>query len=205
MYELSVVATVILMIVAAADYVRCAWSRKTSPVPATWILIVVGMTLSFWMYWVSPSKSWTGNIGVISALVNTSIILSGVIVTNIRYGTLRVSFDKVQKWCLAGGVGVVVFWYFTDRPLVAYTLVQVIILIGYFTTARRLWSADRCTEPLFVWVAVLIGSVTALYPAWVRSDIFAWIFLARAIPATGLLIFLIARSKKKRIPVHAPA
>lgn len=197
MYEISVVVTVIFMIVAAVDYVRCAWNRKTEPVPSTWILVVMGMTLSLWMYWVSPSKTWTGNIGVISAFVNTSAILAGVIAANIRWGTLRIAFDDEQKYCLAAGGGVFVFWYLTDQPFVAYILVQVIVLIGYYLTMKKLWRTRQCTEPLFVWVAVLAASLTALYPAWVKGDVFAGIFLARAIPSTALLIFLIAKIKRR--------
>lgn len=102
-YEVSVLSTIFLMSVATIDYVRCTWTRKINPIPATWILIVVTMALSFWMYWVSPWKSWTANIGVATALVNTSITLAGVIATNIRYDTLRVAFDKMQKWCLVSG------------------------------------------------------------------------------------------------------
>lgn len=192
-YEISVLLTVSLMVIAAMDYVRCTWTRKINPVPATWILIVVTMSLSFWMYWNSPQKSWTANIGVIAALVNTSIILAGVIAANIRYGTLSVAFDKVQKWCLASGVGVVLFWFLTDQPLQSYVMVQLIALIGYFATMKRLWSAKRSTEPLFVWTAVLFASLCALYPAWVKSDPFAWIFLGRAIPSTAIMIYLIAR------------
>ena len=109
MYEAAVLGTIVLMVVAAVDYIRRAWIRETTPVPATWILIVVTMALSFWMYWHSPRKSWTANIGNAAALVNTSAILLGVIAANIRYGTLRVAFDRVQKWCLAGGAGVVMF------------------------------------------------------------------------------------------------
>ena len=192
-YEISVLLTVSLMVIAAMDYVRCTWTRKINPVPATWILIVVTMSLSFWMYWNSPQKSWTANIGVTAGVVNIVIILLGVIATNIRYGTLSVAFDKVQKWCLASGVGVVLFWFLTDQPLQSYVMVQLIALIGYFATMKRLWSAKRSTEPLFVWTAVLFASLCALYPAWVKSDPFAWIFLGRAIPSTAIMIYLIAR------------
>lgn len=192
-YEISVLLTVSLMVVAAINYVRCTWARKIKPVLATWILIVVTMALSFWMYWVSPWKSWTANVGIIAALVNTSIILTGVIATNVRYGTLRVAFDKTQKWCLTSGAGVVVFWSLTDQPLSSYILVQCIALIGYFATMKQLWKAEFSTEPLFVWIAVLLASICALYPAWVKSDPFAWIFLGRAIPSTAIMIYLIAR------------
>lgn len=197
MYEASVILTVLLMIVAAIDYVRRTWIQETKPVLATWILIVFTMGLSCWMYWNNPQKSWTANIGVISALVNTSIILMGVIAANIRYSTLKVAFDKTQILCLVGGVGIFIMWLITKQPLISYVLVQLIALIGYFATMKRLQKAKSSTEPLFVWISVLLASLCAIYPAYVKNDIFAWIFLARAIPLTAIMIYLIARIKHK--------
>ena len=204
MYEVTVIATVILMTVSAVDYVRRAWIRETSPVPATWILAVMMFALSFWMYWMSPRRSWTANIAVIAGLLNVTTILIGVIAANVRYGTLRVAFDRVQRWCLAFGVVVVVFWFVTDQPLVAYALVQVIGIIAYVATVRRLWSAERSTEPLFLWVSILLATLCAIYPAWVKRDPFAWVYLARAVPSTAFMVWLVARAKRRghRIAPH---
>lgn len=195
MYEAAVLGTVVLMLISAVDYVRRAWIRETNPVPASWILIVVTMSLSFWMYWQSPKRSWTGNIALTSALVNTSIILTGVIATNIRYGTLSVAFDKVQKWCLASGMGIVVFWLIADSPLISYILVQCIALVAYFATVKRLMKAERSTEPLFFWIVVLGAALCAIYPAWVKNDLFSWIYLGRAVPSTALVVYLVTKIK----------
>jgi hypothetical protein len=196
-YEIAVCTAIVLTVVSAGDYVRRAWIRETNPVPATWILMMVMIGLSFWMYWNSPRKSWTANIGVTSGVVNVLIILIGVIATNIRYGTLLVVFDATQKWCLLGGAGIVVFWFFTNQPFIAYTLVQLIALMGYFATVKRLLKAEQSTEPLFLWVAVLGANLCALYPAWVKNDLFSWIYLGRAVPSTILVIYLIVRIKRK--------
>jgi len=197
MYDAAVLATVILMTVSAVDYVRHAWIRETKPVLATWILATVMTGLSFWMYWESPRRSWTANIAVTSGLASILIILFGVIATNVRDGALHVAFDRVQRWCLAFGCLVVVFWWFTDAPLAAYVLVQIIGIIAYAATAQRLWSAERSTEPLFLWITVFLATLCAIYPAWVRHDPFSWIYLARAVPSTILIIWLIARIKRR--------
>lgn len=197
MYEVTVLATVVLMLVSGVDYVRRAWIRETNPVLATWILMTVVLVLSFWMYWDSPQKSWTGNIAVTSGLVNIFIILFGVIAVNIHYSTLRIAFDRVQQWCLAGGAGIFLFWLVTDQPLISYILVQCIALIAYFATAKRLWRTRRSTEPMFLWVAVLLATLCAIYPAWVKDDLFSWIYLGRAIPSTIFMIYLIARIKRR--------
>lgn len=197
MYEIAVILTTLLMLASSVYYVRCAWLRLTNPVPATWILMMVVMSLSLWMYWHSPRKSWTANIGVVTATVNVAIVLLGVIATNIRHRTLFVSFDRLQKRCLVGGGGIVVFWLITNQPLVSYVLVQIIALIGYFATVKRLFKAKHSTEPLFTWITVFLATLCALYPAWVKNDLFSWIYLSRAIPSTALIIYLIARIKKR--------
>ncbi len=197
MYETTVVIAVILMLISAFDYVRRAWQGSTNPVPATWILLLMMFALSFWMYWESPQKTWTGNIGVTSGIINILIILSGVIAANIKHGTLRIAFDRLQKWCLGVGGAIIVFWYLTDEPLISYILVQLIGLVSYIATVKRLWNAPKTTEPLFLWFCVLLANLCALYPALVRSDIFSWIYLARAIPSTSGVVFLIARLKWK--------
>ena len=197
MYLVCVLITALLMLVGAIDYIRRAWIRETNPVLATWILIVLTMALSFWMYWNSSKKSLAGNIGLISAPGNTVTILAGVLLVHVRANTLRIAFDKTQKWCLVLASGILVIWLLSKAPLACYALVQCIALVGYFATAKRLWRAKQSTEPVFVWTVVLLACLSALYPAWVKKDLFAWIFLCRGIPSTACMLCLIVRAKRK--------
>ncbi|MEA1929418.1 MAG: hypothetical protein U9M92_00815, partial [Patescibacteria group bacterium] len=195
MYEIAVMGAAVLLSVAILDYVRRAWTRKTDPVLATWILLAVVLGLSLWMYRASSSWSWTANISLIVGAAGVIVVLGGVIAAQIRYGTLRVSFDRTQKICLAGGALIIVFWAMTKQPLQAYILVQCIAIIGYSATIRRLLKAKANTEPLFFWVVAISSDICAIYPAWVTGDIFAWIFLGRAFSCSILVIFLILRLK----------
>lgn len=197
MYEVAVLATVILTAVSAADYIRRAWTRETNPALATWVLLQIMIGLTCWMYWQSPRRSWTANIGVNVGAASCLGILLAVLASNIRYGTLNVAFDAVQKWCLAGGALIVAFWSVTKQPLHSYVLVQCLALVAYAATMKRLWRAERSTEPLFFWVATLLANLCALYPAWARNDPFAWIYLARTVPSTTLVVYLIIRVKRK--------
>ena len=195
MYEATVILTAFFMMLSAVYYVRCALAGKSNPVPATWILMLVVMGLSFWMYFESPHRSWTANIAVTAGVFNVWYILCGVVLANHKHGTLRIAFDRPQIFCSVAGGVVVGFWFLTDRPLNAYTLVQIIALIAYVATIRRLLKVTKSTEPMFQWVAVLIATIFAIYPAWERMDPFSWIYLARALPSTALMVFLIGRIK----------
>jgi hypothetical protein len=197
MYETAVVLTVVLMIVSAVDYVRRAWIQETNPAPTTWILIATTAVLSAWMYLVSPRRSWTANIQLISSVANSLIILIGVIASKVRFGKLKMEFDRGQKQCLLAGAAVVPFWMLTQQALLAYILVQAIAVIAYWATVKRLRHAKACSEPTFLWVCVLLASLCAVYPAWARRDLFAWILLVRVIPSTAIMIYLISRAKQR--------
>lgn len=103
----------------------------------------------------------------------------------------------MQRWCLLSGAGVVLFWFITKNALMSYVLVQCIGLIAYWATAKRLWNAERVTEPIFFWFCILAANLCALYPAWVRNDTYSWIYLGRTIPTTSGMIFLIARAQRR--------
>ncbi len=197
MYEAMVLLAVVFMFVSGIDYARRAWIKQTTPVLATWILMMIMMILSFSMYWTSPNRSWSQNIAVTSGAFNVAIILGGVIASQIRYGTLEVAFTKIQKWCLVLGGGVVVFWFFTSDPLISYILVQSIALIAYVATVKKLWDAEGSSEPLIDWVLIFVGTLCAVYPAYTAHDLFSYIYLGRALPSGILVIYLIARAQQR--------
>lgn len=197
MYEIAFLGTIVLMSAGTVDYIYRAWIHKSNPALATWIIMEVMILLSFWMYWESPEKSWSSNIGVTGGMIAITVILAGVMAANIRHDELRVAFGKVQKWCLAAGGATVVLWSLTDDPFIYYILVQVIGVVAYIPTVKKLWRAERSTEPLFLWIALLIAFILAIYPAWLKKDLFAWIYLGRTIPTTLLLIWIIIRVKQR--------
>ena len=198
MYEISVLGVSVMMLISGIVYVWQTATHRAHPVLATWILMLTLMSLSFWMYWANPQKTWTGNIAVISGLINVIIILSGVTWTHIRNKTITIAFEPVQKICLGAGGIVVIVWSVTKEPLTSYVLVQIIGLIAYFATIKKLWKLDKSTEPMFNWAAVLIASLLAIYPAWIRKDIFAYIYLVRTIPSTTFMVGLIWYKKRGR-------
>ena len=195
--DIMVVATVILYTASAIDYVRLTWQRRINPVPATWILMLITISLSTWMYMQSPNHSFAGNIGNTAALLNLSMIFAGVAARHFRDRTWQVAFNRLQKSCLLLGALIVVFWWFYRDGWVSYILTQTLALVAYPPTVVRLWKAERTTEPVFVWLAVLLACLTALYPAIVMQDKLAWIYLARAIPSTTIVLLLIFRLKRR--------
>lgn len=195
MYTATVITASVLLLVSAFDYVRRAWKGETKPALATWILLFTMMSMSLWMYFHSDRKSWTANISVTVGFLNVGIIFVGVFFKHLRDKTLRLEFTPVQRWCLVGGAVIMVLWFITKKPLLSYTLVQLLAVVAYIATVKKLWRATTSTEPLFLWVAVLTANLCALYPAWVKNDPFSWIYLVRAVPANAFMLYLIIRIK----------
>lgn len=199
MYNIIVAVTALLLVASGVHYVRQSYRDEVDPVMSTWILLFAMMTLSLTMYWHKPNKTWGGNIAVTAGFVNLLIILVGVTWVKWRKKTLAVAFTTRQKWCMVAGFVIVPVWMATNNPLMAYVLVQVIGLIAYKGTVDKLTLAvtlankgERIsTEPLTLWVCVLVASMLAIYPAYHNEDVFAWVYLARAVPSTAYVIYLI--------------
>lgn len=193
MRNVMVLATVVLYTISAIHYVRMTWKSLVNPVPATWVLMQIVLSLSVWMYWKSPNHSFAGNVGNIAGFINICIIFGGIIVFHLKNNTLKVAFNSFQKKCLMMGGMIVIFWLFTQNGKVAYLLTQILALVAYAPTVERLWTAQKNTDSLFLWSTVFLACLTAIYPAIILQDKLAWIYLGRAIPSTALVIVIIFR------------
>lgn len=185
---------------SALVYAVWAWRGQTGSAPATWLLMFTMMVMSSWMYLTSPHHSLTGNVGLLAAAVNTTIIL-GAFVTRRWFGEAvgGWAFDPVQRLCLGVGTIIVAGWLITkrDNTLLAYCLVQLLGVVAYAATAHRLWRATATPERSFLWVCAFLGCLAAVYPAIVRRDVYSGIYLLRAIPSTLGIIFLLRRIKRR--------
>lgn len=124
-------------------------------------------------------------------------MLGGVAWRHYQNKTLHLAFDKFQKFCLVLGALIVVFWLATDDVVNAYKLTQALAIVAYTATVRRLWTATRTTEAVSFWCIMLLAGITSVYPAIIKDDELAYIYLGRAIPSTLIIIYLILRVKRR--------
>lgn len=199
-YAVAVFISAFLNLGSAFVYAYWTWRGRTQSATATWILLLMMASFGTWMYWTSPSHSLTGNVSFLAGGVNVVIIFMTVIATRVRDGTIRqVVFEPVQRICLVGGAIITGAWLVTDREhtLVSYVLVQLLGVMAYIATMRRLWRFTNTTEPYSLWVAAFVGCLSALYPAIEKHDVYAWIYLGRATPSTLGMIVLLWRIKRR--------
>ncbi len=197
LFSTAVVLSAVLLVVSGFDYAQRAVRNTFLPVPSTWILMTVYLSLSFWMYAKSPRWSIAGNIALTAGVLNIYIILIGVIWGRIRSGTLKVMFDKRQKICFLLSAVVVGFFFWKDDEFVSYIALQIVALIAYWGTVQKLLHANKYGEPVFLWLAVLLSALIAIYPAYVKNDFYAWIYIGRAAPSTMGVLWLIWNIRKK--------
>lgn len=192
-------ASVLLLTGSAIWYSRRIWKSVDAPVPATFILMFVVLGLSYIMYWDKPNASWTGNPGNLGGLVNVFIILVVLIARYWIDGTLAVSFNGLQKFCLAMGTVIVLVWLMTNDPFMGYLLMQGLALIAYTPTAERLIREKNPKDSNILWVSILIGALISILPTVSKRDWLGGIYLIRVIPSTALIVWLVWK-KRPEVP-----
>ena len=208
LYMLAVVSSALLLVIFGIVCRKCALVGTWEPAETTWILLSTMMCVSALMYLVSPARSLTKNIALTAGVVNNLLILNGVLKGK-RLTGLWKKFTGLQKASMIGSALALIYWAATvgRYPVRSYTAIQLVGLFAYAGTVQKLFTAKRVTEPMFLWVSVFLASLCALYPAYVMDDLFAKIYLARAIPSVAIVIGLIARARRRerRLNASSPA
>ncbi len=184
-------ATIVLLVVSAAWYSWRVWNKIDVPVPATFILMTVVLGISYAMYWDKPNASWTGNPGNLSGLVNVIIMTATIIARYAIDGTLAVSFNKLQKTCLAAGGVIVIGWLLTDNPTAGYLMMQALAVVAYVPTVVRLVKEKNPKDSNILWGSILIAAIIAVPPTWEKGDLLGKVYLFRVIPSNLIVVFLV--------------
>lgn len=157
--EKTAIVSAILVIVGTIWYIFLALTgRKVRLVLAAWLVNSVATTLSFATYWTAPRHSLVSNAyNATSVLTITSIFVTALIIA--RREKKGFNFSPFQKKCLVASGLITVLWVvmvfgFKGTGVIPNILMQVIMLVGYFVIAERLWRATVNTESLFVWWCV---------------------------------------------------
>ncbi|MCI5108795.1 MAG: hypothetical protein MRY49_03030 [Candidatus Pacebacteria bacterium] len=150
------------------------------------------------MYMQKESWGFGANIGLTVSTLSVWMVTAWLMTILIFRRKLRVEFNPFQ-WKIMGAATVaMVFWAITDDHFTAYMLLQVIAVIGYMPTMVRLWGAKKNTDSMIFWVSVFLAVLVASYAAWIRNDVEAWIYIARAVPCVLIIIILMIRLELKK-------
>lgn len=203
--ELSSLASATLVIVGGIWYIYAALrGDKVKPVLASWIILGGTMTLSFATYWTSPRHSLISNGCNAGSVITCLSILATAFWIHLRNGD-ALCFSGFQKWCLIvsgliASFWVVLVWGFHGTGIVPNILTQVLMIVGYVVTAKKLWRATKNTESFFTWTCITVGCAIAIYTGIVSPDApdaLVILYGARATISSATIVWLMYRIERK--------
>lgn len=200
--EQTAIVSTILVIVGTVWYIFLALTgRKVRLVLAAWLVNSVATTLSFATYWTAPRHNLVSNAyNATSVLTITSIFVTALIIA--RREKKGFNFSPFQKKCLVASGLITILWIvlvfgFKGTGVIPNILMQVMMLVGYFVIAERLWRATVNTESLFVWWCIVLASLAGMITAMMSSDWLASVFAGRTLFGSFVLVLLMHRLEWK--------
>lgn len=182
--------TAVLILAMGIRYSWLAWQGPTEPIVATWLMLAVAISISWWTYRSSGKKSILGNIANATDLVAVWMILLSAIFLGRQ---VRLGFNAFEIWCLMASGIILAVWRLTGRSIEANYAIQAIMTIAYFPTIAQLWSAARNTEPFGTWIVFWIAGVGALVTGILDRNKLGIVYAARALGIVSVVLALMLR------------
>lgn len=200
--EKAAIVSAVLVIVGTIWYIYLTLSgKKVKPVLAAWIVNSVATILSFATYWTAPKHSFVSNAYNATSILTINAILVATLIV-MRQEKKSLNFSPFQIKCLCGSGMIAIFWVvlvwgFHGTGIVPNILTQVMMLIGYFVIAERLWRATANTESLFAWWCIVSASLAGMVTAAMSHDWLASLFASRTFVGSLILVLLMHRAENR--------
>jgi hypothetical protein len=200
--EWSALSSTLIGIIGTIWYIRLLLrGEKVRPVMATWIVLSCTTTLSLITYWTSPGHGLISGACVITGAITIWAVFFIILYVNVRNRT-SCHFSSFQKFCLSTSafiflLWVVVVWGLGGTGIIPNIMTQVLMLIGYFVTAQKLWIAEENTESLFLWWSLIVAGLIALYTGLVSGDKLSVLYAARSVCGISVLVALMYRADRR--------
>lgn len=187
----------------------------TDPVLATWLIFATGSTASLASCLLAPGeKDVAGSIlnnvdvpsilavlvGNILNIVDVPATWAVVICLAIRHG-FRPKFDRAQKRAILIAAAVLILW--VGMKLLgqqfawpAFLTFQGYMIVAYDPFWRKLWNAERKSEPYLNWAASTLAAALAAYPAIHNEAGMGLVYAIRSAACTISVLCLIRRAER---------
>lgn len=188
MKDVFVWLVVIAMTSFAARYVYMIWRRKISPAISTWIIFLIGTSLSLTTYAIAERHDFS------SGILNTMDVLCvmSILAATIIWGNRRVLLCGFEKWYLLITAAIVAYGLISGNAWRANIFTQGLITFGYLPTLQKLIMEKRNTESFGAWFFSLASGAIALYPALKDGNSLAALYAGRTIVVVAITISVMA-------------
>lgn len=182
----SIYSVTLIILSITVRYIWLLVKKKIKPALAMWIIFSIAIIISLITYLSG------GNYGLFDNIMNTIDLfyVISISIAIIIFGDKNSRFSKFDKGCLVMVLIIVIFWVFTQNHKITNILVQLILVIAYFPVIKRLIDSKENSEPLLVWIGMLLAPAISLLSS---RGLLATIYSIRAIICVGLLLFLMIR------------
>ena len=183
-------------------YVYKILKGKADPTISTWIIFLVGCTLSFATYVLHTE--WDLKSGIINTtdLVYVVVIFIAILLCGKpdkreaeedeegkKEAQLMKSFEK---WYLAGAGGIVAYGVITGNAWNSNVLTQILMSFAYFPMFHKMLKQKKKKDSYFAWLPAASISLLGLYPAISGGNTLAVIYASRALFFSSVTCLIMA-------------
>lgn len=167
--------------------------ERTDPSLAMWFIFTLAVTLNAASLLIQRPMNLEA---VFYSLADVIMCASVGIVIVVRAGG-KVVFSKFERYCLLVSYAIAVFWFVTMNSFWTSIIAQIILVVGYFPTVRKIKEAGRNTEPFSIWILALVNGFLSLHPALASGKLLSIIYSVRAIVSISVLLVIMYVHERK--------
>lgn len=193
------IASLAVMFTGGSWHAYLIRKGKITPPPAAWVSFMLGMGISYWLYWQHPDATLLGNPAQFGATIEISFVALVLFYTLWQKGTLwqEIAAHKDQMTLGVSAVLTVIMWWifvnFTEYEdlmvsRVSFFVSQGLMIGGYIGTFARFLKMKENHDSLLAWFCIFFSSLLAVYPAWAFGDGWSMLNAVRATVAGGMTL-----------------
>jgi len=176
----------LIMLVFSISYGYQITKGKVKPAISTWLIMFVGIFLSYITYLIASGWNFVAGILNFADLLAVIIILFSILI----FSKTKLGFKPFEKVYLFIAGAITLFWLLTKKAFVSNLLTQALIWVGYFPTIQKLLEEKKNTESYFSWSLALLAGILSLFPTIKTGNILSSIYVFRTIVMVTIILIL---------------
>lgn len=188
MIDLCICFVVVSTPVFGVCYVIQVKRKVAEATLSTWMIFMVGCSLSLTTYWFAKDRDLESGIMNTVDVFYVFLVLVGVFF----WGDRKERFKPHEKWYLAAVIGIVAYAFATGDAYKSNWFTQVLMSFAYLPMFHKMWREKKTKDSYFGWIPASVNALVALYPALYNGNDLAVVYSVRAFIFTSATSVLMA-------------